>query len=189
MNERVKPPRLKREDWLAIGLRELGGTGPEALRIEALCEVTDKTRGSFYHHFKDHRAFTDALLEHWFQRDTERVITEVEQNPGDKRHALDRLAAGLDERVEMAIRRLAANDATARTVVARVDARRIGYLKDLNIQEFGMAANEALELAEIEYATFVGFQMLFPDANQSKYEAVGRRLDAMVRAGSRAGRD
>ena len=129
------------------------------------------------------------MLEHWRRRHTERVIEEVEKHadPTAKRHALSRLAAGLDQQIELAIRRLAAADGAARAVVERVDGRRIAFLKDINHREFRMTESEALLLAEIEYATFVGFQTLFPNAGMQKYEAVGRQLDAMVRAAGQAG--
>lgn len=185
---REKPTRLKRQDWLEIGLRQLARTGPEALRIERLCAAADKTRGSFYHHFEDHAVFVAAMLDHWSQRHTDRVIQEVgrEANPRAKRVALNSLAASLDQGVETAIRRMAASQVEARKAVERVDRRRIAYLAEINEQEFGVSELEATLLAEVEYATFVGYQTLFPDAGQERYENMGRLLDVMVRAGARA---
>lgn len=189
MKNRPKTARLRRDDWLEIGLCELGRAGPDALHIDPLCQAAGKTRGSFYHHFTDHGSFCREMLEHWYARHTARIIEEVEKHsdPSAKRHALSRLAAKLDQQVELAIRRLAATDAVARTIVERVDARRIAYLKEINAHEFQMAESDALVLAEIEYATFVGFQTLFPNAAERKYEAVGRQIDAMVKAAGRAG--
>lgn len=185
---REKPARLKRQDWLEIGLQQLARTGPEALRVDRLCAAADKTRGSFYHHFEDHAGFVAAMLDYWSQRHTERVIQEVEReaDPRAKRMALNNLAASLDQRVETAVRRMAASQVEARKAVERVDRRRIVYLTEINRQEFGVPEVEAAELAEIEYATFVGYQTLFPDAGQDRYESIGRLLDVMIRAGAYA---
>lgn len=188
---RRKPGRLKRGDWLEIGLRQLAASGPEALRVDRLCLAAEKTRGSFYHHFEDHAAFLAAMLEHWSQRHTERIIQEVEReaDPRAKRIALNGLASSLDQGIEVAVRRMAASQAQARAAVGQVDRRRLAYLTGINRQEFGLSEAEASVLAEVEYATFVGCQTLFPDAGHARYESIGRLLDVMVRAGARAGRE
>lgn len=179
---------MKRRDWLEIGLRQLATSGPEALRIDRLCLAAEKTRGSFYHHFEDHAAFLAAMLEHWSQRHTERIIQEVEReaDPRAKRKSLNGLASSLDQAVEVAVRRMAASDAQARIAVGRVDRRRIVYLAGINRQEFGLSEAEASLLAEVEYATFVGCQTLFPDAGHARYESMGRLFDTMLRAGAYA---
>ncbi|WP_282605013.1 TetR/AcrR family transcriptional regulator [Pelagibius sp. Alg239-R121] len=186
-----KAKRLGRQDWLEIGLRQLATAGPGALRIDRLCGAANKTRGSFYHHFEDRAVFVTAMLDHWSQHHTEAVIREVERHddPRAKRAALNQLAAALDQGVETAIRRMAATDQAARNAVERVDGRRIGYLAEINAQEFDLPDSDAALLAEVEYATFVGYQNLFPAAGQERYERVGRLLDVMVRAGAAAGRD
>ena len=46
--------RLGRDDWLALGLERLAAEGPRALRLENICAAAGRTRGSFYHHFRDH---------------------------------------------------------------------------------------------------------------------------------------
>ncbi len=187
---REKQPRLKRQDWLEIGLQQLARIGPDALRIDRLCAAAGKTRGSFYHHFEDHAAFVAAMLDHWSQRFTERIIQEVEREAGPraKRVALNSLAASLDQGVETAVRRMASSQAEARTAVEWVDRRRIAYLAEINQQEFAVPLVEATLLAEVEYATFVGYQTLFPDAGRERTESVGRLLDVMVRAGAFAGK-
>ncbi len=179
--------RLERHDWLEIGLAGLGRNGPAALKIEPLCQAAGKTRGSFYHHFVDHDAFRTALLDHWSEKHTEMVVAEVERqhDPRARRHALNALAAGLDQSVEVAMRRLAASDDEARATVQAVDRRRIAFLAAINVEEFGLDADSAEELAAIEYATFVGFQMLFPDATERRYASVGHRLDEMIVAAGR----
>ncbi|MGB0506322.1 MAG: TetR/AcrR family transcriptional regulator, partial [Pikeienuella sp.] len=70
--------RFTREDWLDFGLAQLAKEGPDALSIHPLCKAAGRTIGSFYHHFKDHAGFVDALLARWRKLNTEDVITAID---------------------------------------------------------------------------------------------------------------
>ncbi len=181
----AKNIRLKREDWLEIGLRELSRRGPKALRVDDLCRAARKTKGSFYHHFADAEAFRSEMFEHWRQRHTERLIAEVDghDDPTDRRKVLNRLASDLDQSIENALRRMAVADPAAGAAVSGADERRIDYLARINRDEFGAGRADARDLAEIEYAMFVGYQILFPDVGTDRLMAVQRLFDVMVQAG------
>ena len=174
--------RFSRDDWLVLGLAQLSAHGPDGLRIEPLCAAAARTRGSFYHHFDDHDDFIAALLDHWREWNTDGVIemVELEAEISGKRGRLNAVAAGLDQRMEVAIRRFAAANPQAIEVVAEVDATRIDYLARLNEDDLGIAASRARTLAEIEYAAFIGFQHLFPDADEAKLSEIGEMLEQMV---------
>lgn len=176
------PKRLKLRDWLRIGLRQLAKIGPTGIQLENICAAAGKTRGSFYHHFRDHDRFCRTLVEYWRFENTDRIIAQVNKSDTAKakRQALNRLAAALDPAVEIAMRNFAAVNAHAKTAVALVDRRRIDYLATLNRQEFGMAKADALELAEIEYAAFIGYLLLFPDSSEARFRKIGKRLDRMI---------
>lgn len=174
--------RFSRDDWLVLGLAQLSAHGPDGLRIEPLCAAAARTRGSFYHHFDDHDAFIAALLDHWREWNTDGVIemVELEAEISGKRGRLNALAAGLDQQMEVAIRRFAATHQQASKAVAEVDETRIDYLARLNEEDLGIAASRARSLAEIEYAAFIGFQHLFPDAEEEKLREIGEMLEQMV---------
>lgn len=174
--------RFSRDDWLVLGLAQLSAHGPEGLRIEPLCAAAARTRGSFYHHFDDHDAFIAALLDHWREWNTDGVIemVELEAEISGKRGRLTALAAGLDQQMEVAIRRFAATNPQAATVVAEVDETRIAYLAGMNEEELAADAALARTLAEIEYAAFIGFQHLFPDADEARLIEIGEMLESMV---------
>lgn len=158
----VKPPsRFSRADWLALGLSALAENGPAGLTIEALCRRTGKTKGSFYAHFPAIEAFLAALAGHWREICTLRLMQEADKGEaaGDRLIALDRMALALDFRVERGIRRLAQLDAGVAATCMAVDRERIVYLADLH-GEAGRTPEEALALARVEYAAFIGFQQL-----------------------------
>lgn len=175
--------KLSREDWLEIGLQQLGSEGPAGLRITPLCQRAGVTRGSFYHHFADQKAFAAALLSHWEKAHTLQLIELVERADADavgRRHLLSALTAGLDMRVEAEIRRWAASDASAQAVLERVDARRLDFLTEINRQENSLDEPAARDLAGIEYAVFLAYPVLFPSSEETDYRRVGRMLDRMI---------
>ena len=94
--------RLTRQNWLETGLNLLGTHGEKALTIERLCKITNRSKGSFYHHFKNRDEFTVAILEHWQSEYTDRIISTVDRldNLAERRQTLDRLVARLDSQIE-----------------------------------------------------------------------------------------
>ena len=174
--------KLTLQDWLKAGLTLLGHEGEKALTLESLCRATKRTKGSFYHHFKNHNDFVEALLQYWRAEHTIRVIQAVEQlpTPEARRKGLDRLAASLDSQVERAVRRWAGVDERAAATLAQVDQQRIEYLTTL-IMELGQPNKaDAYELAVVEYAYFVGIQHLFPDAEPQWIEKLSDRLTSLI---------
>jgi AcrR family transcriptional regulator len=174
--------RFSRDDWLVLGLAQLSAHGPDGLRIDPLCAAAGRTRGSFYHHFDDHDAFIAALLDQWREWNTDGVIemVELEAEISGKRGRLNALASGLDQQMEVAIRRFAAANAPAAQAVAEVDEIRIAYLARMNEEEFAANHARARILAEIEYAAFIGFQHLYPEAAASRLIEIGAALEEMI---------
>ena len=130
--------RLTRNNWLETGLNLLATEGEKALTIERLCQVANRTKGSFYHHFKNRDEFINALLQYWQSEHTSRIISTVEQldDLNERRQKLDRLAASLDSQIERAIRNWACGDERVQQALKSVDEKRINYLAKL-IGELG----------------------------------------------------
>lgn len=156
------PLRFRRGDWLALGLTALAEHGPAGLTIEALCRRAGKTKGSFYAHFPAIEAYLAALAGHWRETYTLRLMQEADKGGAaqDRLIALDRMALALDARVEQGMRRLAQLDPGVAAICAEVDRERIGYLEKLHGESGRFTPQEALALARIDYAAFIGFQQL-----------------------------
>lgn len=179
----AKPrPRFGREDWIELGLALLARRGAEALTLERLTQAAGKTRGSFYHHFEDHRAFLTALGAHWLAREIDAKIAEIDKLrlAGKRREALARHAAAIDHAFERELRRLAASEPAIAEVVARSDEKRIAYLVRLFRSELRLDAAEALARARIQHAFFVGAQMVFPDADPRFRRQLQKTLGATL---------
>jgi len=161
----VTSPALRRfrlGDWLALGLAALAEQGPAGLTIEALCRRAGKTKGSFYAHFPAIEAYLAALAGHWRETFTHRLMQEADKGGAaqDRLIALDRMALALDPRIEQGMRRLAQLDAGVAATCAEVDRERIAYLEKLHGESGRFTPQEALALARVEYAAFIGFQQL-----------------------------
>lgn len=161
--------RLSAQAWLEIGLQGLTESGGDGVKLDALCQRAGKTRGSFYHHFGDHEGFITAMLAHWQDAQTDAVIREVETSHGSdnkveeaKSERLHRLASAINHELDVAMRRFAGDHPHARAVVEVVDKRRVDFIALLYQQEQGKDPEEAQALARVEYAMFVGWQMLWP---------------------------
>jgi AcrR family transcriptional regulator len=160
--------RFGRDDWIDVGLSLLARRGPEWLTLERLTESCGKTRGSFYHHFEDHRAFLAALAERWQRIGTEAPIAAADaaQRAGKRRETLARRTVEVDHALERNLRRLSASEPVIAEAVARVDEMRIDYVARLFRSELGLPADAAMTRARLQHCAFVGAQMVFPDADQ-----------------------
>ncbi|EFO32709.1 TetR family transcriptional regulator [Roseibium sp. TrichSKD4] len=176
----MKKKRFGKEDWLRLGLSQLARNGNRGLGIEALCEVSGKTRGSFYHHFSDHAAFVGALMESWKKSNTIDVAEETLRQPAsDQALCLSALATGLDQDLERAIRQFAQNNETAAKTVREVDQLRTDFVANLYLQQ-GLSPDLAMEIAQIEYAAFVGSQIVWPELSNDMSLALARRFMWLV---------
>jgi len=174
--------RFGKSDWLALGLEQLAREGSPGLTVEALCKTAGRTRGSFYHHFADHEAFVDALMEAWKQKNTIDVTEEtLKQETPVRAKKLAVLAIGLDHALEHAVRQFAQGNAAVQNTVRDVDGIRTRFIAGL-YESDGLDSDLALEIAKIEYAAFVGAQIVWPDMPAEERLALDNRFASMVKA-------
>ncbi|MEP5730429.1 MAG: TetR/AcrR family transcriptional regulator [Sulfitobacter sp.] len=155
--------RFRREDWLELGLNRLGEGGPEVLKIHDLCAAAGRTIGSFYHHFKDMDVFLNELGKYWRKTHTDNVIQTVNalDNPNDQASRLAAIASQLNTLSDLGMRRLGEHRPDIQMLVTQVDQERIRYLADMYQRRFDVPYDDARTLAELEYAAFVGTQVIW----------------------------
>lgn len=122
------------ERWIEEGFRALARGGPQEVRIDVLAKGLGVTRGGFYWHFSDRRALLDKMLDTWEREGVDEVISQLEAQGGSARERLLSLfaaAVSQPERlpVELAIRDWARRDESVRARLARVDDRRMAYMR------------------------------------------------------------
>lgn len=152
--------RLRKNDWLAAGLRLLTRAGPEALTIDRLCQQQQVTKGSFYHHFEGREDYLHSLMQYWREQHTERLIATTEAaEPEARSDLLSQMARSADAGVENAMRTWARQDPAVAEQVATVDRARVAYLHTL-IAPYLTTGQDGALVTKLVYAHFVGVQQL-----------------------------
>jgi len=120
--------------WLNKGFEILKKNGAARLIIENLSNSLNKTKGSFYHHFKNRNDFFEKLLEEWEERQTLEIIktSKREKSFNDINQKLLLLSQEkYDPELEMAIRAWALRDPLVRSFQQRIDYQRVEFLNEM----------------------------------------------------------
>lgn len=155
-NDTGNDDRLTKTDWIDQGLRTLASGGVGALKVGAMADKLNVSRGSFYWHFADIADFKSALLRSWQERMTDQVIQDVagKDEPDRLKYLLKRAFAARP-RLDRAIRTWATEDRSVAAIVASVDAERIAYIARLLVVA-GAARKLALARATFLYWAYLG---------------------------------
>ncbi|MEV8529383.1 helix-turn-helix domain-containing protein [Streptomyces sp. NPDC052000] len=173
----------ERSAWLDQGLRLLAEQGAPAVTLERLCERMGMSKGAFYHHFGSMPKYRTRLLDHFEAKCTTAIINGVEASDTlPARDRLDRLMAeatkGASPSLEVAMRAWAKQDPEAARVQERIDATRIGYLRQL-CEQAGHCSPD--QMAKMIYLMLVGAEHLMPPLPKSElrgmYELLMPLLD------------
>lgn len=162
-----------KNDWFKAGLRILGEDGFARLTIEALCGRLGLTKGSFYHHFGNMDGYVAALMQHWLEEATLSFIrrAEAQKAAGGRREVLARLASGLGQSGEQAIRAWGQANGVVAMYLRQADAMRLKYLETIMLED-GLDGAAALRAARLEYALMVGLRQLYPGMSRDELRAV-----------------
>ena len=152
--------RLSDEDWIRAGFVILAGSGPNALRVDALCRLLDVTKGSFYWHFADMPTYRTALIDAWANLNDEHRRPFEDMRDVDPR---ERLALMMRTWVtpqqwdlERVMRVWALTDETVLASVQRSD-RRILRAVTHAFADAGFVPEDAALRATVMVATGIGF--------------------------------
>ena len=171
--------RTPRGRWVEEALRALGARGPDGVRVEALAKALGVTKGGFYWHFDGRDALVGEMLDTWERTVVDDAIALVEREEGDARAKLERLFAlpfrGDILKVELAVRDWARRDAAVAERLARVDNRRMDYMRSL----FAALSDDDEEVEArclLALTLFVGTHFVAADHGpRSRGHVVGRR--------------
>jgi len=153
--------------WIEAGMKEIGRSGVEGVRVEVLAAHLGITKGGFYRRFKDRRALLDALLQTW-QRGRIAAIEKQTELAGERAgQRLKSLIQLYSERlnpeamaIELAVRQWARSDGDASAAVESVDAARLSNVAQL-YRRLGWSAEEARARAVLFYAFIFGQSLIF----------------------------
>lgn len=175
--------------WIEAGLAALADGGPDAVRVERLAAALGVTKGGFYWHFTDRRAFLDGLLDRWERAAVEDVISVLESHPADPRErlrelfglamsfAVSREGAG----VELAVRDWARRDTAVAERLRGIDDRRMAYMRSL----FAQFCDDDLEVEArclLAYSVFLGQHLVAAThGDHARADVLQKALDDLLR--------
>lgn len=179
-----KKTRLTREDWVAAATKLLVKRSIDAVRVVPLAEELNVSRGSFYWHFNSRQELLQAILAHWRERQTRRIMDRIRENrqlsPEEQLRALRMRphatkAAKEASALELAIRAWARRDPFAREAVQAVDEERVTFSEELLVQ-MGMAKADARTWALLGHAYVLGEALLGDSITDPEIEAARSKL-------------
>lgn len=147
--------------WLGEGLKILEETGPATLTIDNLVLKTGKTKGSFYHHFKNRNEYIKALMIHYETKETVDIFQEVNKETDEAAQVrkLTELVFQISSRLELVIRAWTLYDPVVKAFQDRIDLRRLELLKNIYLASSADAA-QAQNKALRNYAIYTGLQQV-----------------------------
>jgi len=161
----MSPPRdsgrrLSVDDWIQAGFALLAEGGPNALRLDRLCEHLDVTKGSFYWHFADLPTYRTALIEAWGSlqdQDRQRFAEMPGDQPRERLKTMMQALMGPQlYALERAMRVWALTDETVAEGVRRSDMQVLGSVHQVFV-DAGFDQQDALVRAVTFFAAGMGF--------------------------------
>lgn len=145
-----------RRAWLVAGQDLLRRGGFPAVKLAALCELTGRTTGSFYHHFPGMSEYLGELASFFGTEQPRTVLDRLAERPPAERLAeLERLSVQLHMgALHRAMRDWATVNEPAAEAVRDADRVLLEFLRDALI-ELGITRPDAELRAEVVYALAV----------------------------------
>jgi AcrR family transcriptional regulator len=164
--------KLNKVAWFEQGFNILKTFGAADLTIENLTNKLNKTKGSFYHHFKNRDDYFEKLLGFWEKKQTfdiDEIRKQEKSFKGINSTLLKLSKKNMDPDIEVAIRAWALRDPLARSFQERIDNQRLGFLRAM----FSLMTDdpEQVEMISlIRYCFYIGSHQLIPSIDEKIYK-------------------
>lgn len=150
-----------KEIWLKKGLEILEEKGPGSLSIDNLALRTQKTKGSFYHHFKNRERYVKDLLDYYETKTFVEIFHSVKEETGQiaRLKKLTELVFQISSKLELIIRAWALYEPIAKEFQDKIDQNRLEHLTTIYLSSCSDPAR-AKAMAYKNYAIYIGIQQL-----------------------------
>ena len=171
--------RTGKSDWLEQGFVLLKTQGAAGLTIDNLTRAMKRTKGAFYHHFKNREDYSCKLLELWEERQADEIIRISRQGrtfDQINQILVDLSQKAMDPEIEVAVRAWALRDPLAREFQARIDRHRLAFLKEMFLLMTDDTDTADL-FAMVRYCFYIGSHQIIPAMDEKDYKT---RLAALT---------
>ena len=168
-----------RNKWFEAALKALVEEGVDAVRIERLAAHLGLTRGSFYHHYKDHADLLRALLEHYVETNQQRFLTMLPLLQGTAKERLWVLWTATADQAfrdyDWAVRMWGMHDRHVAAVLEQIDNKRMDVMINL-FKEMGFSEDESWIRAALAYHGSLGDRAFFAPFPSMEKRLLWRRI-------------
>jgi len=165
--------------WFEAALKTLVEEGVDAVRIERLAAQLNITRGSFYHHYKEHADLLHALLEHYIETNQQRFLTMLPLLQGTAKEKLWVLWSATTDQTfrdyDWAVRMWGMRDPHVAAVLEQIDNKRMEVLIGL-FMEMGFNEDESWIRAALAYHGSLGDRTFFAPFPSMEKRLLWRRI-------------
>ncbi len=165
--------------WFEAALKALVEEGVDAVRVERLAAHLGLTRGSFYHHYKDHAELLQALLAHYVETNQQRFVKMLPLLQGTAKDKLWVLWSETADQTfrdyDWAVRMWGMRDPHVAAVLEQIDAKRMEVLIGL-FKEMGFSADESWIRAALAYHGSLGDRAFFAPFPSMEKRLLWRRI-------------
>jgi AcrR family transcriptional regulator len=176
--------RLTADDWIEAGFAVLADGGANALRVDAVCERLNVTKGSFYWHFTDMPAYRDALAKAWgslHDRNRRQFENMPELEPRARLTVMMQTwIAPQHWALERAMRGWALTDPAVSAAVQDSDGRVLRAIRQA-FTDYGFEPEEAALRSFVAFSTGVGVLDTSDSSPATPLDLLDRFLDFMLR--------
>ena len=133
----VNMDKLDKTTWLSEGLKIIESEGYARITVDNLCEKLQRSKGSFYFHFKNIGGYVEALMDYWLEERTISIIRKVNtlKKIEKKKKLVDKLALERSLKLGQNIRAWSYSNEIVKNKLCEADKIRTEYLTELGIQE------------------------------------------------------
>lgn len=176
--------KVSKQAWIDRAMVLLATSGHQAVTLNALLNELGVSHGSFYHHFKNRQALTDAMLAHWEQSMTLDILQHTSEITALSQRVDSLIDSGQDAfalqlPLEIAIRNWAQTDDGVKAVMQRVDLLRRKHCQTLAALVVS-DTQRAKVLGNLIHAVFVGSQQSLPAYSAKETQDVYRELQRLL---------
>jgi len=160
---------LPKEKWIEEGLRILGESSYVDIKIDHLCRQLNRSKGSFYHHFKDIKDYYSHLFDSLGKcqtKDLDKTI-EVSPTPKEKLKLVNEFIIKNVCKEMTSLRAWATHNYQAREFIDKADITKLEYLTKL-YSDVGFDPKRAKSRAKLNLALLVGIYQLYNDSTDSE---------------------
>ncbi len=156
-----KTSARSKEIWLEEGLKVLEEQGPAALSIDILTQRIKKTKGAFYHHFKNREKYLEALMLHYEKKYVVEITDTVDEQTDQAAQlkTLTELAFRISSNLELVVRSWALNEPVVKMFQDRIDQKRMEHLQHI-FRPTCTDPARAKTLALKTYCIYIGMQQV-----------------------------